>query len=429
VRPELTLGRAASHVVRRWWLLPLCAVLVAVAAVTLSGHHISDAKATARVHIQDTTVSYQFQGQPQPFTAVHSAQDLTKNEFVDPQVAAAAAAALKNGTTARQYLDNLGFAALDGTDIQLSYSDNSSEAVVAARLNAYVKALVHQRISSEKKQLLQAASTLQSHGGAATAVARLQTAASNLTQGIHPNGRTTTSAAKTLPGAALLAGGILAGIILGIAIALGIGQADPRIRSTGDLRAAGVRSLAVDPSKPGSVEALRALAEVGGVDARGGIIAVVTPKGDHGGGLSRTLAESFALSGRPTTWLSESGIARSGDAGWTQVDPGTAVLSSLPRLRDALAGSREGEVVVVDAPALLEHPSGLVSTAVANVTVLSLRRGRSTWSDLESMLELLEDAVVSGRVRVCLDRGRKAAGTSLLSRATTAARPVEQPTT
>jgi hypothetical protein len=44
------------------------------------------------------------------------------------------------------------------------------------------------------------------------------------------------------------------------------------------------------------------------------------------------------------------------------------------------------------------------------------------------MLELLEDAVVSGRVRVCLDRGRKAPATSLLGRATTAARPVEQPT-
>src|SRR3954451_2379848 len=381
VRPELTLGRAAAHVARRWWLLPLCAVLVAVAATALSGHHISDAKATARVHIQDTTVTYQFQGQPQPFTAVHSVQDLTENEFVDPQVAAAAAASLKDGTTARQYLDNLGFAALDGADVQLSYSDNSSEAVAAARLDAYVKALVHQRISSERKQLLQAANTLQQHGGDATAVARLTTAAGNLTQGIHPNGNTTTSAAKTLPGPALLAGGILAGIILGISIALGIGQADPRIRSTGDLRAAGVRALAVDPSKPDSMEALRALAEVGGVDTKGGVVAVVTPRGDHGG-LSRTLAESFAQSGRPTTWLSESGIARSGDAGWTLVDADTAVLSSLPRLRDALAGSREGEVVVVDAPALLEPPSGLVSTAVATVTVLSLRRSRSTWSDL-----------------------------------------------
>ena len=79
MRPELTLGRATAHVVRRWWLLPLCAVLVAVAATTLSGHHISNAKATARVHIQDTTVTYQFQGQPQPFTAVHAVQDLTKN--------------------------------------------------------------------------------------------------------------------------------------------------------------------------------------------------------------------------------------------------------------------------------------------------------------------------------------------------------------
>jgi hypothetical protein len=425
----LTLGRATAHVVRRWWLLPLCAVLVAIAAMTLSGRHISDAKATARVHIQDTTVSYQFQGQPQPFTVVHAVQDLTQNEFVDPQAAAAAAASLKDGTTAHQFLDSLGFAALDPTDIQLSYSDSSSQALAAARLNAYVKALVHQRIAGEKQQLLKAANTLQSNGGDATAVARLQTAASNLNQGIHANGATTTTAAKTLPGAALLAGGILAGIILGIAIALGIGQADPRIRSTGDLKAAGVRALAVDPSKPDSVEALRALAEVGGVDAKGGVVAVVTPKGDHGGGLSRTLADSFAQSGRPTTWLSETGIVRSGETGWTQVDTGTAVLSSLPRLRDALAGSREGEVVVVDAPALLEHPSGLVSTAVATVTVLSLRRSRSTWSDLESMLELLEDAVVSGRVRVCLDRGRKAPAPSQLSRATTAPRPVEQPTT
>jgi hypothetical protein len=85
---ELTLGRATAHVVRRWWLLPLCAVLVAVAATSLSGHHISNAKATARLHIQDTTVTYQFQGQPQPFTALHGVLDLTKNEFVDPPVAA-----------------------------------------------------------------------------------------------------------------------------------------------------------------------------------------------------------------------------------------------------------------------------------------------------------------------------------------------------
>ena len=70
-------------------------------------------------------MTHQFQGQPQPFTAVHAPQDLTKNEFVDPQAAAAAAAALKDGTTAHEYLDNLGFAALDGTDIQLSYSDSS----------------------------------------------------------------------------------------------------------------------------------------------------------------------------------------------------------------------------------------------------------------------------------------------------------------
>ena len=229
-----------------------------------------------------------------------------------------------------------------------------------------------------------------------------------------------------MPRPALLLGGILAGLILGAAVALAIGQADPRIRSIGDLRAAGVRALPVDTGKTETVVALRVLAEVGGIDANGGVIAVVTPHGESTP-LSRSLAGAFAQAGRPTIWLSEGGIARSTDAGWSDPEPAADAMQSLPRLRQALDGMREGEVVVIDAPGLLDHPEGLVATAVATVTVLSVRRGRSKWSDLESMLELLEDAVVGGRVRVCLERGRKAAPMQMMGRVR-AARPAAEQT-
>jgi hypothetical protein len=410
MRPELTIGRARAQMLRRWWLFPLCMAAVAAAALALSGRNITNAKATARVHVQDVSVSYQFQGQPQPSTQTRTAGDLTSSDFIDPQVAAAAARALADGTTGQQLIAGLGFAALTGTDVQLSYSDGSSQQEVTRRLGAYVKALVKQRIAAERQALEKAAATLSANGGPAGAVARLQSAADGLGQQIHQTGATTATKPRTLPAAALLAAGLLAGAILAALVALAIGQADPRIRSLADLRAAGVRAIAADHSRPESLQALRALIEVGGVDANGGVVAVVTPHGDHGDALSHTLAESFALSGRPATWLSERGIARHSDGAWSQPVSGTGVLGSLPRLREALSGVEAGDVVVIDAAALLDHPQSLVATAVAAVTVVVLRRGRSTWSDLEMLLELLEDAVIGGRVRVCLDRGGRRQG-------------------
>ena len=60
---------------------------------------------------------------------------------------------------------------------------------------------------------------------------------------------------------------------------------------------------------------------------------------------------------------------------------------------------------MLEGPGLLEQPEALVSAAVATITILALRPGAARWRDLEQSLELLEDAVVAGRVRVCLDRG------------------------
>jgi hypothetical protein len=136
--------------------------------------------------------------------------------------------------------------------------------------------------------------------------------------------------------------------------------------------------------------------------------------------VSRSLAESFAATGRPTAWLSEAGIVRNADGGWMQAGAGGGVLRSLPRLREELAGGRPGEVVVIDAPGLLDHPGSLVATAAATVTIVAVRRGRSSWDDLESSLELLDDAVVGGRVRICLDRGGRHADMPLLGTRTAA---------
>jgi hypothetical protein len=414
VRPELTTKRALAQIARRWWLLPVCMIAVTVAALALSGHHISNAKATQRVHVQDVSISYQFQGQPQPYTPVRTINDLSSSDFIDPQTAAAAAKTLGDGTTGQQITDGLGFAALSGSDIQLSYSDAGSEAHVQRVLNGYVRTLVRERIATERQALIRAAANLRANGGDQTAVARLQTAAAGLNQQIHPVGTIALKAPRTIPKPALIAAGLLAGLILGVLLALAFGQADPRIRTLADLRAAGVRAIPVEPGKPESVDALRAVAEVAGVDANGGVIAVVTPRAGKDDSVSRSLAESFAAAGRPTTWLSESGAVRNADGGWSQLGPPGGALRSLPQLREALSGGRPGEVVVIDAPALLDHPGSLVATAAATVTIVAVRRGRSTWGDLESSLELLDDAVVGGRVRICLDRGGRRADTPLL---------------
>ena len=82
-----------------------------------------------------------------------------------------------------------------------------------------------------------------------------------------------------------------------------------------------MRALEVDRGDAESIETVRTVAEVGGLDATGGVIAVAP---SHGGEtpLSRELAASFAASGRPTTLLSDQGLSRSGDGdeAWTPIE-------------------------------------------------------------------------------------------------------------
>ncbi len=404
MRPEPGAGAALARLARFWWVVALCVIFAVGLALLLPVHRLSGAKATARIHEQDTTLAFSYKGDPQPQSANQTANDLTTADFVDPQIAQTAAKQLGGGITGSQLVSGLGFTALTGTDVQLTYSGGPPQ-IAQARLAAYVTSLIAARRSSQEKVLRGEAADLRAQGAAPDIVNRLTVAADSVKNQIRPVGGVTVAPARTISRAILLAGGLLAGLILGVLVALALGRADTRIRSSDQLRRAGVRSIEVDSGRnPASVDALRVLAEVNGVGTSGGVVAILAPSGGVSS-LASVLAARFAAAGRPTTLLSPSGAVRSSSENWEPVEQDAGPLRSVPQAEQLLESGRPGEVFVLEGPGLMEQPEALVSAAVATITILALRPGRARWRDLEQSLELLEDAVVAGRVRVCLDSG------------------------
>jgi hypothetical protein len=412
----------------RWWVVLICTVLVTVLGVSLANKRLSSATASARVHEQDTSVAFSAQtGLPQASTESRSVNELTRGDFIDPQVAATAAAKLGGGMTGPRLSGALGFTPLNGTDVELSYSGGGSTAEAGRKLKAYVDELISTRIATQRRQLQRAVANLNGQGGppVTAAATRLQAAADGLDQQVFQVGSITLAKSRSIPSSAIVAGSAVAGLILGILVALALGQFDPRIRRAADLRLAGLRALDVDREDAESIETVRTVAEVAGLDATGGAVAVAPSSGGETP-LSRELAESFAASGRPTTLLSDQGVSRSGagDEAWTPVDAEPRPLQSLSRLHATLADGRIGDVTVIAAPGVLQHPQALIAAAAADITILVLRRGKSTWAELERSLEMLEDAAVAGKVRICLERSSFLAkgGDAILRRGRTGAR-------
>jgi hypothetical protein len=404
MRPEPGAGAALARLARFWWVVGLCVIFAVGLALLLPVHRLSGAKATARIHEQDTTLAFSYKGDPQPQSANQTANDLTTADFVDPQIAQTAAKSLGGGITGSQLVSGLGFTALTGTDVQLTYSGGPPQ-IAQARLAAYVNSLIAARRSSQEKVLRGEAADLRAQNTPTEVVNRLTVAADSVKNQIRPVGGVTVAPARTISRAILLAGGLLAGLILGVLVALALGRADTRIRSSDQLRRAGVRSIEVDSGRnPASVDALRVLAEVNGVGTSGGVVAILAPSGGVSS-LASVLAARFAAAGRPTTLLSPSGAVRSSSENWEPVEQDAGPLRSVPQAEQLLESGRPGEVFVLEGPGLMEQPEALVSAAVATITILALRPGRARWRDLEQSLELLEDAVVAGRVRVCLDSG------------------------
>ena len=150
----------------RWWVVLICIVLVTVLGVSLANKRLSSATASARVHEQDTSVAFSPQsGLPQPSTESRSVNELTRGDFVDPQIADAAAAKLGGGMTGSGLSGALGFTPLNGTDVELTYSGGGSTAEAGRRLKAYVNELISTRIATQRQQLERAATKLNGQGG------------------------------------------------------------------------------------------------------------------------------------------------------------------------------------------------------------------------------------------------------------------------
>src|SRR5689334_22030872 len=115
MRPESGGAAALARLARFWWVVVLCVIFAVGLALLLPVHRLSGAKATARVHEQDTSLSFSYKGDPQPESANPTANDLTSAAFVDPQIAQTAAKKLGGGITGSQLVSGLGFTALTGT--------------------------------------------------------------------------------------------------------------------------------------------------------------------------------------------------------------------------------------------------------------------------------------------------------------------------
>jgi hypothetical protein len=391
------------HLLTWWWVIAICAVLVPALVVSLAGNRLTSATAKVRVHEVDTSVAYLSSGEPQPYTGSRSVNELTKSDFIDPQVAADAAPKA-GGLTGQDIVNGLGFTPLNGTDVEFSYSGGSTAAVAAKRLGAYVDTFVSERRAAQRGPLIAAAKKLRANGASSSAAQRLLAAAESLDQQIYQVGQITSSKGRIIPTSAVVAGSLLAGITLGILVALAMGALDPRVRRLADLRSAGLRAIEVESSDHSSVETLRAIVELAGVGPSGGVIAVTTPVGRHETLVAQTLASAFADTGRPTTLLTDRGPTRWQDGEWVLVPGEGHLLQTTTRLRDALSAGRPGEVTVIEATGFEQRPDALIASAVSDVTLLCLQRG-TTWSQLERSLELLEDSVVAGRVRVTFERG------------------------
>jgi hypothetical protein len=175
VKPDLTFGRAMRMLSARWWVVLICIVLVTVLGVSLANKRLSSATASARVHEQDTSVAFSPQsGLPQPSTESRSVNELTRGDFVDPQIAAAAAAKLGDGMTGSGLSGALGFTPLNGTDVELTYSGGGSTAEAGRRLKAYVHELISTRIATQQQQLQRAAGKLSGQGGPPVAAAEIR---------------------------------------------------------------------------------------------------------------------------------------------------------------------------------------------------------------------------------------------------------------
>lgn len=417
----------------RWsWLILIVAGLIAVAARAVADSKSkSSYKATAVVRDVNVQVTNSTSGYPtvaNPGAKV----GLSPEHFLNSQAASGASA--KAGISADKLLSGLDASTLSGGEAQLTFTSATRDQAAAA-LNAYMKSFVALRQQTVTSQLQNAmpdpnATVTNRRGevvpdpGAAASRNALQGALNAVPSqiSVDTTAHVTKSNASVSPGLATLAG-LLAGLSLGILLALAFNRFDPRVRRASDLD---VPAMDVFEVTEEGLSALRVDLELTAVGDRGGIVTVTPADGDDALADATELARSFADAGVSAVLLDmgeDDGtrgvrnfldgtdetlrVAELGpdlgmvSAGASNVED--ASLLSAARVKDLLVEARKtAQVVIVHTPVLDHHPESLLFVGAADGAVLVVRPS-TQWHRLDREVDRIR-RVAGAQVRLWFER-------------------------
>jgi hypothetical protein len=410
----------------RWsWLILIVAGLTAVAARAVAD---SKGKTTyvATTLISEQQIQQDKNGKYPAITNVAAKTTPDSGHFLVADAANTAAKA-SGGVTASQLLDKLSVKPTDVSEAELSY-EGSNEAETQRALAAYARAYVDYRRAVHRALLEPILSAAQQAAAVDPRGATVVTTIQGSLDGI--NGRIPDPTAirvvkntpSVSPGLATLAG-LLAGLALGILLALAFNRFDPRVRRASDLD---VPAMDVFEVTEEGLSALRVDLELTAVGDRGGIVTVSPADGDDALAAATELARSFADAGVPALLLDVAeddgsrGVRnfldgtddalRVGElgpdlgmvsAGASNVED--ASLFSAARVKDLLVEARKtAQVVIVHTPVLDHHPESLLFVGAADGAVLVVRPS-TQWHRLDREVDRVR-RVAGAQVRLWFER-------------------------
>ena len=450
MKPDLTFRRSVRLILHRWWLVLLCGAGFAALAFGLTGFQKGHYTATNVLSVSDyAVVNDQYTSKLELVSSNPKFADgWVTQDFVN---AAAAQQAVKllgstSCVTPSSLINGLTVTGLTTSSLQLDLVGCSSQTETAAALDKYSKVLLTQRSARERAQIadtinrIQSGELLQGSPDKDGTLARLKIGLASLQVDstgngpsfAHTDATTTFTKASGPKGVVAGVGGLLAGLAVGVLIALAIGRLDRYARHPEDIEVDGVPVVDVDSElDQASVQLLRAELELAGVGTKLAVIAVTRARREEGSsGLALALARAFAGVGTRTTLVSadlrasrvrtEPGLSALLDGTESapplvRLDPNLdwlpegdsatlpETLFSAPRVDRVLRELRDlAQVVVIDAPATLEDPETLPLVACSDVVLLTVRPGRTRWDSLGSAVALIQ-RIAQRPMHICYD--------------------------
>ena len=369
--------------------------------------------------------------------------DWSPDDFVNPVAAAAASKNLGGSPTANQIVSNLTMTPLTTNSVRLDYAGGSNSDETVAVLQAYTKAVLHQRAIREEGAIQAVINQL---GLIVPQTARLKTNEAALQKGLQQvpgNFTSNFSSGETVPVQRVAAGGpptilaVVGGFLAGVAffalVALIMGRLDNRIRRAEDIEVVGVPVVDIHSQVDlASVQLLRSELELSGMGTRLSVIAVTRATRVEGAsGLALALARTFAGVGTATILVSADLRGRTvrEQEGLSALLDGTATSMPLIALEENLMWLPEGtsnappetmfsaprverivrdlrdvaSVVVIDTPAVLEDSETLPLIACSDIVLLTVRPGATRWNPLGAAVSLIQ-RVAKRPLHICYDR-------------------------